>query len=300
MHKVLFTQLSSEGVGFLFYRTFAALKYALLLGVILFLIFPPHAMAADKRIVSLAPSNTEILFALGLDEEIVGVSSYCNYPKSALSKTKVGDFSNPNIELIVSLKPDIIFAAGLEQNSVAGKLKQLGLNVVIVKPESFEELFEAIIMMGSLTGRKEKALDIVSDMKAVIREIEERVKLYHLRPRVFIEINSNPLMTSSRGSFLDEMIEMAGGINVAGDLARPYCRVSEELVIKEKPDVIIVTHTSAENILKRAGWEDIPAIKNNRVYSDINPDILVRPGPRLVLGLDHLFCKMYGGLKRND
>ncbi len=279
-------------------------KILFIFSVILFLAscnqYTNDSRSSVMRIISLAPSNTEILFALGLDEEIVGVSSYCNFPRKASSKEKVGDFSNPNIEKIISLKPDIIFAAGLEQNQVVRKLKDLEQNVIVINPENFNELFGDIELIGKLTGKKNEALNLVSLMQDEINKITQQVKLFNDTPKVFIEINFNPLMTVSDGSFLDEMIKIAGGINIAGNLPRPYCRISEELVISQKPDVIIITHSpDTLDIKDRSGWENIPAVKNNNVYNDVNPDILVRPGPRLADGLEELFKRMYKGLKKN-
>jgi len=267
--------------------------------ILLWLIFYSHQASADSqkslRIVSLAPANTEILFALGLDKEIVGVSSYCNFPPAALGKEKVGDFSNPNIEKIISLKPDIIFSAGLEQEQAAKKLKDLGQKVVIIDPSNFAQLFQSIQQIGQLTSRQSPALQLINMMQGRISAVRQRVSSFNYHPRVFMEISFNPLMTASRGSFLDEMITMAGGVNIAGDLPRPYCRVSEELVIQEKPDIIVVTdYTDKIKVIKRAGWENIPAVKNNRVYDDINPDVLIRPGPRLAEGLEELVKRMYG------
>jgi iron complex transport system substrate-binding protein len=266
--------------------------------IVLWLVFYSHQALADTgrslRIVSLAPANTEILFALGLDREIVGVSSYCNFPPQALAKDKIGDFSNPNIEKIISLKPDIIFSAGLEQEKAARKLKELGQNVIIIDPSNFAQLFQSIQDIGQLTFRQSQAMQLIGLMQGRINATRQRVSYFNYHPRVFMEIGFNPLMTASKGSFLDEMIKMAGGINIAGDLPRPYCQVSEELVIRQNPEVIVLTdRTKKTEVLKRAEWENIVAVKNNRVYDDINPDILIRPGPRLVDGLEELVKRMY-------
>lgn len=280
------------------------LKIFFIYVAVLWLVFYSQQVMAEsqklaQRIISLAPANTEILFALGLDKEIVGVSSYCNFPLQALNKEKIGDFSNPNIEKIISLKPDIIFSAGLEQEQAAQKLRDLGQKVVVIDPSNFDELFQSIELMGRLTGRQEQALKLVKLIKERINKVKQQVKSFNYHPKVFIEISFNPLMTVSKCSFLDEMVKIAGGINVAGNLPRPYCRVSEELIIRHNPDVIILTHFSDRiNVAKRSGWENISAVKNNRVYNDINSDILVRPGPRLVEGLEELVKRMYGEVKK--
>jgi iron complex transport system substrate-binding protein len=253
----------------------------------------------NKRIISLAPATTEILFSLGLDNEIVGVTTFCNYPPQAKNKEKIGTFSQPDIEKILSLKPDIIFATGLEQASTAEKLKQLKLKVYISDPSNMQELFTSIKEMGKLTHREEEALNLVNRMKAKIEQIEAKVKRIpqDKRPKVFIEIWHDPLMTAGRGSFVDELIGLAGGLNIAYDAPRAYSYFSPEEVIRRNPDCIIVGYMDEGQMQmrfeNRLGWEKIKAVKNHRIYSDINPDLFLRPGPRLVEGLEEIYKRLY-------
>ena len=254
----------------------------------------------DKlRIVSLAPSTTEILFALGLDKEIVGVSSFCDYPLEALEKEKIGTFSQPNIEKILSLRPEIIFCTGLEQLPVIRKLKQLKLKVYVSDPTNPEELYDSIREMAVLTDREKKGETLINKMKKGMEEIESRVKVIPEkdRPRVFVELWNNPLMTPGKDSFIDELITLAGGINIAHDTERPYSYFSPEQVLRRNPDCIIVAYMVNEDaskaIRERLGWKEIAAVKNNRIYNDINPDILLRPGPRLVEALSELHRRLY-------
>jgi len=251
------------------------------------------------RVVSLAPSTTEILFALGLDEEIVGVSSFCNYPPEAQEKEKIGTFSQPNIEKILSLRPDIIFCTGLEQASVIGKLTQLNLEVYVSDPSNTKELFVSIEEMAELTNRERNGDTLINKMKKGIEEVRSRVQLIPEKDKasVFIEYWNNPLMTAGRDSFIDELIRLAGGVNIAHDAQKAYSYFSPEQVIKHDPDCIIlaymVNEDAAKAIKERLGWKEIKAVKNNRIYNDINPDILLRPGPRLVQGLRELHNKLY-------
>ncbi|MBU1852987.1 MAG: cobalamin-binding protein [Candidatus Omnitrophica bacterium] len=257
------------------------------------------ADAQKQRIVSLAPSTTEILFALGLDEEIVGVSSFCDYPLKALEKEKVGTFSQPNIEKILSLRPDIVFCTGLEQMPVIRKLKQLKLKVYVSDPKNVEETFESIMEMGVLTYREKEAEDLVSRMKRDMEGVTSKVKSFPKedRVRVFVELWNNPLMTTGRGSFMDELIALAGGINIAHDTERPYSYFSPEQVLDRDPECIIlaymVNEEAARSVKERLGWKKISAVRNNRIYNDIDPDILLRPGPRLVEGLNELHKRLY-------
>jgi len=252
-----------------------------------------------QKIISLAPSTTEILFSLGLDDEIIGVTTFCNYPSKALLKEKVGTFSQPDIEKILSLKPDIIFATGLEQASTVIKLKQLRLKVYVSDPSNTQELFTSIKEIGKLTYREEKAMALINQMKTKIEQIRSTVKLIpqDKRPKVFVEIWHDPLTTVGKGSFVDELISLAGGMNIAHDVPRAYSHFSPEQAIKCNPDCIILGHRGKEDaintIKKRLGWKEIKAVKNNRVYNDINPDFFLRPGPRLVKGLEEIHRRLY-------
>ncbi len=257
------------------------------------------SVQAAPRYISLAPSTTEILFALGLDKEITGVSAYCNYPAQAKNKTKIGDFSSPNIEKIISLKPDYIFCTGLEQAPVIARLRQLNLNVYVADPASIEELFKTIKEIGEITHKTKEASLLIEKMKGEIEAVVSKVKLIPKgnRIKVFVEIWHEPLMTAAKGSFVDELITLAGGINIAHELIRPYCNFSAEKVISLNPQCIIMAYMDKELPLKlikqRFGWDKIDAVKNERVFNDINPDILFRPGPRITKGLAEIYKRLY-------
>ena len=255
--------------------------------------------AKKQRVISLTPATTEILFSLGLDEEIVGVTTFCNFPSKALSKERVGTFSQPDIEKIIHLKPDIIFATGLEQVPVVAKLRQLRLKVYVSDPSNIKELFTSIKEIGELTRREKEALDLIEQMNVAIEQVKNKVDLVGRdgRPKVFIEIWHDPLMSAGRGSFVDELISLAGGVNIAHNLPRAYSYFSPEQVIKLNPDCIILGYMGkekAQNIIKnRLGWSSVKAVKNDRIYNDINPDLFLRPGPRLVKGLQEIHKKLY-------
>jgi len=267
--------------------------------IILFLLLSVHTgcqsssktgqITEGPRYVSITPANTEILFALGLDKEIVAVTNYCNYPVRALSREKVGTFSNPSIEKIVSLKPDIVFATGLEQAETVRKLQLLKQNVVLIDPENFAQLFDAISLAGKLTGRTGAAESILKSMKKRLSVIKERTTFHNRLPRILVLVSTNPLMAAGSGSFIDEMIEIAGGQNAAKDLIRPYCRITDEFLIQKDPELIMVLHCGMKQfIMGEDRWKNVSAVKEGRVYDDINPDILCRPGPRMIIGLEEI------------
>ncbi|MCX5697837.1 MAG: cobalamin-binding protein [Candidatus Omnitrophica bacterium] len=266
--------------------------------VMLLMISAAAPAGASQRYISLAPATTEILFALGLDNEIVGVSSYCDYPQAAKSKDKVGNFSQPNIEKIISLKPDIIFATGLEQAGPVSQLRQLGLKVYVSDPSNMKELFNSIKDIGRLSAKEKEADALIIRMQSVIDALALKVNLIpsRKRPRVFVEIWHDPLITAGKSSFIDELITLAGGNNVASCVTKSYVYFSSEDVIRRNPECIILTYMgkgSLGNIKSRLGWGKISAVKNNRIYNDIDPDILLRPGPRLAEGLLELHKRLY-------
>ena len=252
-----------------------------------------------SRYISLAPSTTEILFALGLADNIAGVSSFCNYPEEARGKPKVGNFSSPNIEKILSLKPDYIFCTGLEQAQTVQELRRLELNVYVSDPSGIEELFDSIGKIGKITAKEKEAGELIHKMRDNIAAVSEKVRLIpqDKRVKVFMEIWHEPLMTAGRGSFVDELITLAGGINVAHEVVRPYCNYSAEKVVDFNPQVIILAYMDKQSPLKlvenRFGWKQIDAVKNKRVFNDIDPDTLLRPGPRVSEGVKELYKKFY-------
>jgi len=271
--------------------------------VVICICFSPKLLfsqiVSKQRIVSIAPSVTEILFCLGLDDEIIGVSTFCDYPSKAKTKEKVGTFSQPNIEKIVFLKPDIIFATGMEQASTVDDLRRLGMKVFVSDPESFEELFHSIREIAKLIHRKQEADLLIRQMEERIKRINDKVKFIPQEKRlsVFIEIGVDPLMTAGSGSFVDELISLAGGINIASDLPRNYSYFSSEQVLKCNPDCIILGYMDKKldkaEVKSRLGWKDIKAVKNGRIYNDIDPNLFFRPGPRLVQGLEAIHQKLY-------
>ncbi len=256
------------------------------------------ARAGSLRIISLAPATTEILFALGLDEEIVAVSSFCDYPEKARSKEKAGSFSRPNVEKIISLKPDIIFCAGLEQDFAVVELRRLGMNVVVSDPVTMDELYASIVEIGGLTGRTREAKNIVRGMSDEITGVRSLLSKSPVKkPRVFVEIWHSPLMTAGKGSYLDDLLSLAGGDNIAADTVRPYSYFSVEQVLARDPECILLAYMDdsdpVQKLVLRTGWQRISAVKNKRVFNDIDPDLILRPGPRAARGVKELYKRLY-------
>jgi iron complex transport system substrate-binding protein len=283
------------------------LVIAIVVALATFAFFREHRRApippGKMRIVSLAPNVTEILFALGLGDKIVGATDQCNYPPAARDIPRVSGFGTPNVENVLALSPDIVISCGLEKPEMLAVLQQSGIRVVDVQPSgyiaSFPELFDAICKVGDATGRAPEAAALVARMQAELDEVEVRVVKIdkEKRSRVFVEIESSPLMTAGAGSFIDDMITRAGGRNVAREIHEAYPRIDPEQVIAWNPEVILVAHSNTpgeavKRLAEHIGWSDVAAVSHRRIIDDIDPDLLFRPGPRLTDGVKKLADKL--------
>ena len=252
--------------------------------------------AEPVRIVSLAPANTEILFALGLGSKVVGVTSYDDYPSQVASITKVGDFAGPNVEAVAAAKPDLILATSGVQADIVKKLEALGATVVVLDPQSLPGVYADIERVGKVTGASQKASALLSGMQADIQSIQTAVAA---SPTVsaFIEIGQNPLFTAGTGTLMDELITRAGGANVATQPG--YVSFSSEQLIKANPEVYLATKGSSSDpssIEKRPGYSAISAIKNSRVVI-LDDSIVSRGGPRIVDGLKAIALALHPGIQ---
>ena len=240
-----------------------------------------------KGIVVLSPEVAEIICALNAENEITGITAECNYPPSLQQKKIVGSFSSIDKEAIIALNPRLIFCSSLEQESIALDLKNLGFQVEVIYPEGLNAMFSDIERIGTLIRRKEAAGKLVKDLK----EEKEKIKANSqgkLRPKVYLEIYRNPLMSVSDSSFVGELIETAGGDNIFPRLERDYARINPEAVISAKPDIMICySQDTLENIINRKGWQNIPAIQKRKIFfeKDINPDLIQRATPRCIEGM---------------
>jgi iron complex transport system substrate-binding protein len=249
---------------------------------------------APQRIISLAPSNTEILFALGLADRVVGVTEYCDYPQAAKEKPKIGGYSTVDFEKVVQLEPDIIFATNKHQADTIPKLEEFGLTVVVINPETIEEVFEAITLIGNCTGKSQEASQLVTEMSSQVQAVVDKTRdlLPSEMPRVFYVVRADPLYTAGSGTLIDELITLAGGTNIFHSVSS-YPSVNLEEVIQANPQVIIAGSSmgSAEPALGFLGTDDrlenVDARTNNKLY-EIDVDIVSRPGPRLTEALSQL------------
>lgn len=254
------------------------------------------ALAAPaRRIVSLAPSNTESLFAMGAGELIVGATRFDDFPAEALAIPRVGGFADVDIERVLRLEPDLVLAAGF-QSGVVRRLRNLGLTVFVVEPRDTIEVLDRLQIFGRLVGRLEEARVLEANLRQRVGAVEERVRAIDERPRVFYML-SRDLFTVGPGSFAHDLIERGGGKNIAADATIPYPQMSDEAVIARNPEVIFVGgHESAvdlEELRRRPGWARVSAVASGRVVVLEDTDIMSRPGPRIVDALEIMLRAMH-------
>jgi iron complex transport system substrate-binding protein len=244
-----------------------------------------------QRLVSLAPSITEILYAIGLGDRVVGVTEFCDYPANAQTKPKVG-YSHPNVESILALHPDLVVApSAFLRPDLLTKLEQLKIAIYISEPNSVEDIPQQIQMLGRMLDRSASADELAAQLRDQLSELNARTQ-GRSRPRVLYVLNSQPLITVGPGSFIHELIEMAGGTNVAARAASPYPRLSMEEVLAQDPQIIIFPVGNSEGVPAEEQvlwrrWNTMSAVKQGSFYR-VGSNLLNRPGPRILLGLTEL------------
>lgn len=255
-----------------------------------------------QRIISTAPDNTEILFALGLKNKIVGITNYCNFPEETKNMEKIGEMSPLNFEKIVSLKPDFILAyAGFQLQEIP-RLRELGLKVIVIEPLNLQETLKSIQMVATVCGIPEKGNILVENLSQRIDQIKTAVFNLKItkKPKIFIGGIYETIWTPGEGTLFDELISLAGGINMAAGFSG-WTKISPEFIVKEDPDIIIIPIGAMnpgdelkikENIYQRPGWSNLSAIKNQKIFL-VNEDLFFRAGPRSVDGLERLYKIFY-------
>lgn len=245
--------------------------------------------ARIDRVVSLAPSLTENVFAVGAGDKLVGVTSYCDYPAEANKVAKVGDTVNPNLETIVAQKPQLVLVTTASQiESFTQKMEDRGIAVFVTNPKNLEDVLRNLRQLGELLGTQEQAEKVVANLQNRISAIESRVK-NEKAVRVFVQISPEPF-TVGRDSFVTDLVRRAGGESVTKDVAESYPRISKETALASQPEAIILSAGGAMgegNNEPSEIFQASPAVKSNRVYK-INGDFLARPGARLVNGLEEI------------
>jgi len=253
--------------------------------------------AEPQRILSLGPSATEVIFALGRGDRLVGRTDWCNFPEAALEVPAVGSLFPPDYERILATEPDLVIM--IEGSvEVRDRLEQeYGLKTFVFAPATFEDLFTEMVALGRALGAPEAAEALVAEMRAEVEEIESTTLRISYRPVVFYEVWPDPLSTAGPGSFIDDMIRIAGGINAAGNADGPWPSFSVEQLLAADPEIIVTgSPDMVQDVLTRPGWESVRAVQEGRVVAVPNEDIVVRPGPRLIEGLRWFAATLHPGL----
>ncbi|MFC1916636.1 ABC transporter substrate-binding protein [Chloroflexota bacterium] len=254
-----------------------------------------------EKIISLAPSITEIVYALGLEDKLVGVTQYCNYPEAAKDKPKIGGYSSVDLEKVVEIQPDLILATRTHRAEVIPELERLGLTVLDLYPTTIDEVMEAITLVGKCTGKENEASQLVTEIGKRIKAVTDKTDNLpeSQRPRVFYVLWHDPLKTVGSDNRIHELIELAGGTNIAQDLSGISVTISLEAVIAANPEVIVASSGSGIGMgadlplqlaLTEPRLKGVAARINKQVYGMDN-DLINRAGPRIADTLE-LLAKM--------
>jgi iron complex transport system substrate-binding protein len=243
-----------------------------------------------ERIIPLAPNLTEILYALGLGDRVVGVTNHCNYPPEASLKPRVGSYINLNVEKIISLSPDLaIGTVDGNERIILDLLERANIKVFFVNPRSVRQVIDTILNLGRLCGAQGNAQVLAGKLTKRVDHVLDRT-FSKEKPLVFLQIQIQPIMTVNKNTVHHDLIRLAGGRNMAAEEPVTYPRISMEEVIQKKPEVILISSMEMGGRFEKARqdwlrWTSIPAVQNKRVYL-IDSDLIDRPSPRLIDGLE--------------
>lgn len=254
-----------------------------------------------RRIVSLAPNLTEILFALDLGDRVVGVTDYCDYPPAAARKPRVGGYVNPNLEAILALDPDLALATpNIGNRDGVLKLQALGVDFLVVETPTLAALAEAIRQVAARAGEPERGIALAARLEAEIAALRDRFAAFPAT-RALLVFSHEPLIAAGPGTLFDEMLRAAGGTNLAAGMG-PYPHLSLEQVVTLAPEAIVDTAMTATGPRDAKFWQrlaTVPAVRDGRVCAPA-ADPILRPGPRVVEGIRLLADCLHPGASRND
>lgn len=242
--------------------------------------------AEVERAVSLAPNLTEITFAVGAGDKLVGVTTFCNYPAEAQKIQKIGDTQTPNIENIIALKPQVVLVSTASQvENVSRTLEAQGIAVFVTNPNSLGDIYKSIYQIGEIFGKDEKARQVVGDLKRRVADVEAATDSAE-DVKVFLQISKEPLFTVGKDSFMTDLINRAGGASVTANIETAYPKISKETAFALSPEAIILSD-SEDNREPNDVFTNSPAVKNGKVFK-IDADLISRPAPRIVDALEQI------------
>jgi len=249
-----------------------------------------------QRIISVAPTPTEVVFAVGAEDLLVGIDTYSDYPNATANVTKIGDSSNLNVEKIISLEPDLIISSDLIPQAQLDFLATHGIPYLILTAKNISGVYKDIRLIGQITNHSSDANALVSSLQIRVKAITDKTLASNVtHPKTLLEYY--PIWTYGQGSFGDDLIRLAGGTNIAGNMSGEYVSVDPSFVISKNPDVIIytvgsMTITTKSDITGRPGWQTISAVVNDKIF-EVNDDLITLYGPRIVDGLEDLAALLH-------
>lgn len=256
---------------------------------------PPANAAADRsphRVVSLAPSMTETLVALGLADRLVGISDYCPDVKADPPPARVGGLNNLNVEAVLALRPDLVMTVQNREDRSLLALKSHGVELLASDPETLDAVFASIESVGDRFGRGEEARTLVRSLKARLAVVADAAAKLPKRPKVFLEVDYPPPWTIGRGSFVRDAVVAAGAENLFDDLPSAYPTVDPEAILARDPDWIVLLHPLDAPLAQRAGFKSLRAVRDGRVVTDFDRDALLHSSPRLIDGIEALAARL--------
>jgi iron complex transport system substrate-binding protein len=252
----------------------------------------PAAASSDRprRIVSLAPSLTEMLYAIGAGDQVVGRTSACDWPEKALKVPVVGSFGRPSLELLASLEPDLVLDVDLADESIGDKITSMHIHREEIRCKTPDDIPPALRRLGSLTGHERQADSLAGVIERGLDTCRKEAVQRKKKTRVYLEIWNDPLWTGGKNSFVSAMIAYAGGENIGDAVDKEYFEISPEWVITQDPDAIACMYMSKavpakEQVMGRPGWSSISAVRNRRVEDNFDNRLYLRPGPRILEGI---------------
>jgi iron complex transport system substrate-binding protein len=250
--------------------------------------------AAPQRIISLSPAHTEILYALGLGERVVGVTVYCDYPPEVRAKPAVGGYATIDLAKVLEQRPDLVLAIPDQMAEAVPAMQAQGIPVYVAQPATVDDTLKTILTVGHMTGREGEAQELASEMHNRIEGLQARLASER-RPRVFWEASS-ALISPGPGTLLVDVIETAGGESVTGGMAAPWVQLDPAVVAELDPEVILLADAdegmTAARVSARPGWAEISAVQNGRIVT-ITDEAIFRPGPRLMAAIEFLVEALY-------
>ncbi len=266
-------------------------------GLIAFATLAVSAAPVHPRVVSLMPSLTEDLFAIGAGPQVVAVSQFTDYPPEAAHLPAVSSFASIDAESIFRLHPDVVVGI-TSQASFVADLRRLGVRIVLLDDDSYDDIFRNLATLGALSGHAREAAALGSALRARTAALQRRVTGAD-RPRVFVVLGVTPIFTVGDGSYIARLLALAGGRNAATDLREAYGRYSAEALVASRPDVIVADKASGlAAVLDRTPWKALRAVREGRVAILDDADVLERPGPRYNVGLAWLIANIHAGPRR--